>query len=80
MTVKKVGAKKSKKITCNSSDYSPTELFDVEVTVTWLCPKRGLVTEKVKGKRYSSVKYTPQLDKEEFALAGLVTTEETDDE
>lgn len=52
-----MAARKKEKIVSTKTQI----LEEKEIEVTWLCPKRGMVTEKVKGARYAPLKYVPQL-------------------
>jgi hypothetical protein len=46
-----------------------------EIEVTWHCPKRGWITEKVKGARYAPLKYVPQLTRIDMTPSLLDETE-----
>lgn len=69
-----------KKVTVHSNNRTEV-LEEYEIEVSFICPVRGRIAQKVMGKRYAPVKYVPTLtriDNDEFNITDLNPTEVED--
>jgi hypothetical protein len=55
---------------------SADPLEEIWTEITYVCPVRGKVTQKVKGVRYKPVEYVPTSFTEEILLDGVELEEE----
>jgi hypothetical protein len=71
--------KKKKSVAVDVENYRAEVVGEVEIEVTWMCPKRGLVHEKVRGKRYAPMKYVSQINREELEISKLIESNDDAD-